>query len=194
MINLLKIAITGGIGCGKTYVCQLLESRGIRVYYCDEAAKRLIQTSEMLQCKLQKLVGQEVYVNKVLQKSVLAKFLLASEQNKHAVNAIVHPVVAGDFEASGCYWLESAILFESGFYKRIHFDLTICVTAPLEVRITRVMARDDITRAQALAWINNQMTQEEILRRSDFEIVNDGACDVNIQINDILEQLKHTNY
>ena len=193
-MNQLKVAITGGIGSGKTYVCRLLEKRGVRVYDCDEAAKRLMQTSEELRCKLKKLVGNGVYINKVLQKSVLAKFLLASEQNKQAVNDIVHPAVVNDFEISGDGWLESAILFESGFYRRTHLDYVVCVTAPLEIRIMRVMTRDGISRAHALTWIDSQMAQEEILKRSDFEIVNDGNNNMNIQIDNILEQLTHTNH
>ncbi|WP_315342128.1 dephospho-CoA kinase [Hoylesella oralis] len=194
MVNSPKVAITGGIGSGKTHVCRLLEERGIRVYDCDEAAKRLMQTSEELQRKLKNLVGSGVYINKVLQKSVLAKFLLASNQNKQAVNDIVHPAVASDFETSGYCWLESAILFESGFFRRTHFDFAVCVTAPLETRVARVMARDGISRTRALAWINSQMAQEEMLKLSDFEIVNNGESDVNIQISNILKQINNTNH
>lgn len=111
----MKIAITGGIGSGKSYVCRLLEQRGIAVYDCDAAAKRLMRTSTTLQQQLKTLVGDAVYsADGVLQKPVLAEFLLASEANKLAINDIVHPAVATDFATSGQQWLESAILFESG--------------------------------------------------------------------------------
>ena len=118
----MRIAITGGIGSGKSFVCRRLEARGIRVYDCDAAAKRLMRTSEQLIQSLTELVGEGVYKDGVLQKKVLAEFLLASEENKQAVNDIVHPAVASDFEASGYEWLESAILFDSGFNRRVHFD------------------------------------------------------------------------
>ena len=101
----MKIAITGGIGSGKSYVCRLLADRGITVYDCDAAAKRLMHTSEALQHSLRQLVGADVYDGTQLQKAVLASYILASEANKQAVNDIVHPAVAADFESSGLTWL-----------------------------------------------------------------------------------------
>lgn len=126
----MKIAITGGIGSGKSYVCRILEKQGIRVYDCDAEAKRLMRTDARLQAGLKKLVGDQVYsAEGVLQKPVLAQFLLAGEANKQAVNDVVHPAVARDFEQSSYEWMESAILFDSGFYRRIHLDFVVCVTA-----------------------------------------------------------------
>lgn len=187
----MKVAITGGIGSGKSYVCSLLAGRGIRVYDCDAAAKMLMRTSEFLKQQLRQLVGEDVYVNNVLQKPVLAKFLLASEQNKLAVNDIVHPAVVHDFEQSGYDWLESAILFDSGFDERVHFDCIVCVTAPLEVRIARVMLRDGISRDRTLEWIYSQLPQDEVCRRSDFEIVNDGERNIDEQINHIISKIQY---
>src|SRR3712207_6452886 len=122
----LKVAITGGMGSGKSYVCQLLTEQGIRVYDCDEGAKRLMRTSLELQRELQKLVGEAVYRDGVLQKQALTAFLMESDANREAVNNVVHPAVARDFQASGLDWLESAILFDSGFDRRIHFDRVVC--------------------------------------------------------------------
>lgn len=183
------VAITGGIGAGKSHVCRLLEQRGTRVYDCDAAAKRLMRTSREIRQSLCRLVGSEVYHGCVLQKSVLASFLLESEQNKEAVNGIVHPAVARDFLDSGLTWLESAILFDSRFDQRICFDAIVCVTAPLELRIRRVMNRDGISREKTLEWIGRQLPQEEMLRRSDYEIVNDGRQCLNHQIDEILKQI-----
>lgn len=186
------IAITGGIGSGKSFVCQRLKKRGIRVYDCDEAAKRLMRQSESLKTALRELVGDKVYTaDGRLQKRLLAAFLLTSEANKQAVNNIVHPAVAQDFLDSGMEWLESAILFESGFDARLKFDHVVCVTAPLELRVERVMQRDGIPREKALEWIRCQMPQEEVLRRSDFEIVNDGVSDLEEQIDEMLGKVEH---
>ena len=186
----LRVAITGGIGSGKSYVCRRLERHGIRVYDCDTAAKRLMHDSDELREALRQLVGDEVYVGNVLQKPVMARFLLKSEANKQAVNDVVHPAVARDFEESGYTWLESAILFDSGFDMRTRFDYIICVTAPLEVRIRRVMKRDGISRQQALDWIQRQLPQDEVRARSDFEIVNDGKANIEKQIETIIKQIK----
>ena len=185
-----RVAITGGIGSGKSYVCRRLERLGIRVYDCDTAAKRLMRDSDELREALRQLVGDEVYVGNVLQKPVMARFLLKSEANKQAVNDVVHPAVARDFEESGYTWLESAILFDSGFDMRTRFDYIICVTAPLEVCIRRVMKRDGISRQQALEWIQRQLPQDEVRARSDFEIVNDGKANIEKQIETIIKQIK----
>lgn len=188
----MRVAITGGIGSGKSYVCKRLEAFGIRVYDCDAAAKRLMRTSSALQQDLCHLVGDDVYVDGMLQKQVLAKFLLASEDNKQAVNQIIHPAVARDFECSGYEWLESAILFDSGFDRRIHFDYIVCVSAPLEIRIQRVMNRDGISREKTMEWISRQLPQEEVLKRANFEIVNDGMEDIDEQILIVLNKMGGT--
>jgi dephospho-CoA kinase len=98
----------------------------------------------------------------------------------------VHPAVFRDFEESGLQWMESAILFESGINRLV--DRVIVVTAPEEVRIHRIMQRDGITREKAKEWIDRQWPQEEVRKRADFEIINDGTTDLNQQINLILEQ------
>ena len=173
----MKTGITGGIGSGKSYVCKLLAQRGIEVYDCDAAAKRLIRTSLHLRQQLKALIGS-------LDKAAISRFLLASEENQQAVNAIVHPAVFQDFEESGMMWMESAILFESGADKLV--DRVVVVTAPEEIRIERVMQRDGITREKALQWIARQWPQEQVKARADFEIINDGQADLNSQIERLL--------
>lgn len=183
------VAITGGIGSGKSYVCHLLQKHGIEVYDCDAAAKRLLHSDATLRQELLNLVGDEVYQGADLQKKVLAKFILASDANKQAVNEVVHPAVANDFIKSGCDWLESAILFESGFHKRVDFDCVVCVSAPLEDRIARIMQRDRLSRDDSQEWIRRQMPQEEIIRLSDFTIVNDGQKNLEEQIEQIIHKI-----
>ena len=161
----MKIAITGGIGAGKSYVCQRLRARGIAVYDCDSAAKRLMAESQAIREGLISLVGPDVYSQGQLRKDVLTEFLLQSEANKHAVNDVVHPAVAEDFMASGYDWLESAILFDSGFDRRIAFD--------------------HVSRDRALEWIRRQMPQQRMVELSHYVIVNDGVQDIDIQISQI---------
>jgi dephospho-CoA kinase len=188
---MMKIAITGGIGSGKSYVCRILEKQGIRVYDCDAEAKRLMRTDAELQAGLKKLVGKEVYsADGILQKPVLAQFILSSEANKQAVNDVVHPAVARDFEQSNCEWMESAILFDSGFNRRTHFDKVVCVSAPVAVRLQRIMQRDHISQEKAQQWIDAVMPQEELIARSDYEIVNDGVREVEAQVVHLLNLLK----
>jgi len=181
----MKIGITGGIGSGKSYVCQRLIARGYEVYDCDSAAKRLMRTSSEIRQQLTTLIGPNTYVDDQLNKAVVAKFLLISEDNAKAIDAIVHPAVFRDFETSGMKWMESAILYESGAYRLV--DKTIVVTAPEEVRIQRVMQRDGISREKVLEWMARQLPQEEVRRRADFEIVNDGEADIDKQIEAIIK-------
>lgn len=209
--NSVKVAITGGIGSGKSFVCSLLKKRGIAVYDCDAAAKRLMRTSPELQQQLIDLIGPEAYLTSgaskpsmpsktskpskasrplepsmTLNKAEVARFLLASPENAQALDAIVHPAVARDFVASGQQWMECAILYESGFDRLV--DKVIVVTAPLEVRIQRVMQRDSISREKTLEWMGRQWPQEEVLRHADYEIVNDGNADLEQQIDDFLSR------
>ena len=175
----MKVGITGGIGSGKSYVCQLLKARGIEVYDCDQAAKRIIRTSEKVRQQLLQLIGS-------LEKADIARYLLQSDAHAHQIDAIVHPAVFRDFEESGQLWLESAILYESGANRLV--DRVIVVTAPEEVRVQRIMARDGLSRERAFEWLGRQWPQDEVRRRADFEIVNDGIADLDSQIDDFLSR------
>lgn len=188
----MKIGIAGGIGSGKSYVAARLAARGITVYDCDAAAKRLMRTSPELRRQLTALIGPDCYKTyesqqPFLNKAAVSRFLLASEDNQRAVNAIVHPAVFADFLQSGLDWLESAIMYESGADRYV--DRVVVVTAPEEVRIERIMRRDAITRSQALEWIARQWPQDKVRQLADYEIVNDGQQDIDKQLNIILEQL-----
>lgn len=181
----LKYGITGGIGSGKSYVCHLLAEHGITVYDCDAAAKRLMRSDNHLQQQLSALIGKDVFPNGEMDKASLAQFLLASEENAKSIDAIVHPAVFRDFEASGINWVESAILFECGMNSLV--DRTVCVVAPEDVRLQRIMMRDNISRDKALEWINRQMNQEEKAKLSDYVIINDGTTPLLPQLERIIK-------
>ena len=183
----MKIGIAGGIGSGKSYVSQKIRDFGYEVYDCDNAAKRLINTSPDIRQKLTALIGPDTYTAEgLLNKRVVADFLLASEANGRAINDIVHPAVFRDFEESGLEWLESAIMYESGIYKLV--DRVLAVVAPKEVRIQRVMARDNISREKVLEWMDRQMPQKELIHKADYVIVNDGQAEIDKQLKKIIVQ------
>lgn len=176
----MKIGIAGGIGSGKSYVCRRLEARGMTVYDCDAAAKRLIRTSPQLQQQLTDLIGS-------IDKAAMSRFLLASKENAQAINDIIHPAVFQDFLDSGMEWMESAIMYESGIYQLV--DKVVVVTAPEELRIQRIMQRDGISHEKALQWIHRQWPQEQVKALADYEIVNDGIADIDSQIDLLLHRL-----
>lgn len=186
----MKIGIAGGIGSGKSYVCQRIRQQGFEVYDCDDAAKRLIRTSLEIRQQMTALIGPEVYTDvegeSVLNKAVVAKFLLTSESNAQAIDRIVHPAVFKDFIESGLQWMESALMFESGIYKLV--DKVVAVVAPKEIRIRRVMERDHISREKVLEWMNRQVDQKEIIHRADYVIINDGETDIDQQLENIIRQ------
>lgn len=184
----MKTGITGGIGSGKSYVCQLLKRHyGIDVYDCDAAAKRLIRTSPDIRYQLTNLIGPDAYIEGKFNKAAAARFLLNSEGNAKAINAVVHPAVFRDFEDSDMQWMESAIMYESGIYRFV--DQVIVVTAPDEVRIQRVMQRDHISREKVLQWMERQWPQQEVVRRADYQIVNDGSADIRHQLKELMERI-----
>ena len=176
----MRYCLTGGIGAGKSYVCSLLREKGIEIYDTDNAAKRLIAQSPEIRQQLKELIVG-------LDKQTIAAFLLKSEENKLAINSIVHPAVIKDFLDSGYEWMECAIIYEAHLEQYV--DKVIAVTAPREVRIERIMARDGITRKEAEQWIDAQYPQEKVAERADFVIINDGNKDLQKQIEELWQRL-----
>lgn len=171
-----KIGITGGIGSGKSTVCALFREHGVAVYDSDSQAKRLMTESAALRSALIDAFGEESYNDEGLNRAYLASQVFGCEEALQRLNSIVHPAVREDFRAwaerqSGGYVvLESAILFEAGFESEV--DATLAVMAPLEERVRRTMARDDVTREQVLERIAHQMSDDELHARADRTLVN----------------------
>ena len=189
-----RIGITGGIGSGKSYVCQLLKQRGIPVYHCDDEAKRLMTESPAIRRKLTRLIGQEAYTGHELNKPAIARYLFGSADHAESINRIVHPVVREDFarwtarQTAPIVAQECALLFESGFQDTT--DLTVAVYAPLHTRISRVISRDHTTPQQVQARMAQQMDEEEKRRRADFTILNDGTADLDQQLDQLLQKIQ----
>lgn len=198
---MIKLGITGGIGSGKSFVSRCLkEGFSVQVYDTDREAKRLMLEHEGIRADLIALLGEEVYTAAGLNKSLLAAYIFSSPENAQKVNAIVHPRVKEDFrnwafrqEQAGCQLVgvESAILFESGFDREV--DKTLTVSAPLELRITRVMERDRVGREQVLERITAQISDEERNRLSDFSVENAETSDIHAQLVRILSALNVRN-
>ena len=190
-----SIAITGGIGSGKSYVSVLLQAAGIPVYNTDNEAKRLMLSDEGIRQDLIALLGEGVYTDGTLNKPMLASYLFAGPENAARINAIVHPRVKADFrrwmeeqEGQEIVGLECAILFEAGFADTV--DAVVTVYAPEALRVERAMKRDGATEAQIRARIAAQMDEEEKCRLSDYIIYNDGSISLENQLSVLVAQLK----
>lgn len=189
--KVLKVGVTGGIGSGKSYVCALFREKGFPVYHCDEQAKRLMVEDAQLVGSLKALVGNDAYLQDgTLNKKVVASFLFSDAGNAQRINHLVHPRVKDDFlqwlacQTASVVFMESAILFESGFESLV--DTTLMVFAPLQVRLQRVMQRDAITEEVAMSRVKAQMDEQEKLRKADLLVINDGTSDLESQINETI--------
>ncbi|NQT76423.1 MAG: dephospho-CoA kinase [Bacteroidetes bacterium] len=175
---MMKVAITGNIGTGKSTVCRIFESLGVQVYYADKKAKKFYLYPEVIR-SVKQLFGNSVFDHEdKLIRSELAMIVFNDPVKLKQLNAIIHPLVLEDVflwadkHAEQKYILyESALLFESGFVK--HFDKSILVTAPAGLSMQRVLERDHITKAEFLARVKNQMDQSEKEKLADFIIPND---------------------
>lgn len=192
---MIKIAITGGIGSGKSYVSHLLEDMNIPVYNADNEAKRLTVSDAGIRSALIALLGEEVYKNGVLNKPLLASYLFSDPVHIKRINSIIHPRVREDFaewakQRKDCevVGMESAILYEAGFENTV--DAVLMVYAPVDLRVERAMYRDGASEEQVRARIAAQMDDEEKRRRADFTVVNDGNRPLVPQLTEIIEQLK----
>lgn len=195
---MIKIAVTGGIGSGKSYISHLLENMHIPVYNADNEAKRLTASDAGIRGELIALLGEDVYKDGLLNKPLLASYLFSDPAHVLQINSIIHPRVRKDFtvwverqEKCEIVGMESAILYEAGFQDTV--DAVIMVYAPVELRIQRAMYRDGASEEQVWARIAAQMDDEEKRRRADFTVVNDGVQLLIPQLNRIVEQLKTEN-
>ncbi|AIM37758.1 dephospho-CoA kinase [Sphingobacterium sp. SG20118] len=182
----IKVGIAGGIGSGKTIVCQVFKVLGIPIYNADLEAKLIMNKSDQVRMAIIKAFGEESYHDGLLNKEFISTQVFNDSEKLKQLNSIVHPAVIQAAEdwaevQTGPYSLkEAAILFESGSYKKV--DYSILVTAPIDLRIARVMQRDHVTKEQVLARMNSQMSDEEKAKLADFVIINDGITAVIPQV------------
>lgn len=175
---MLRIAITGNIGTGKSTVCKVFESLGINVYYADTEARKFYLEKNVISA-VKQLFGEEIFdENDILNASLLAGLVFGNPDKLKQLNAIIHPLVLDDFlqwadqQLETKYILyESALLFESGFHK--HFDKSILVTAPTSLAKSRVLSRDGLSEEEFDARKSRQTPQDELIKRADIILEND---------------------
>lgn len=175
---MLKIGVTGGIGSGKTTVCRIFELLNIPVYYADERAKMLMSSDNDLITTIKKLLGKNSYFNDLsLNRKYISKIVFNDKDILKKLNELVHPAVKKDFDnwaqkQNSTYVIkEAALLFETSSYKDL--EKTILVSAPLNLRIQRVMTRDNTNKESVLSRVKNQMPEEAKEELADYIILND---------------------
>jgi len=190
------IGITGGIGSGKSTVCRIFSDLGYAIYSADEAAKRVMIENQSLIAAMKKTFGEQVYLpDGNLNREYLREMAFGNPEMLQKLNNIVHPATRQDFiewrdriaqnYAKPFVLKEAAILYESGAYKDM--DFVISIYAPKNIRIKRVMNRDNITENAVLQRMNNQWADARKMQLADYVIYNEGQMDILQQVKDFIE-------
>lgn len=187
------IGLTGGIGSGKSTIAGVLEHMGYPVFYSDVEAKKLYVAHPLVKKEMSLIFGADIYKDGAFQFSYLAERLFSDPILKERVSKLLHPLVRERFnewagqQTTDLVFNEAAILFETAAYQQ--FDATILVIAPLETRIQRVQARDNLSREEILSRVANQWPDAKKMDLTPYIIQNDGQPLLQ-QIEEVLIQLK----
>ena len=190
------VGLTGGIGSGKTIVSQLFKTLGCVIYNSDNRAKDLYFNSEVKQ-QVISLLGQEVYTNNgELNKVFISQIVFSDDDKLKQLNAIIHPAVKKDFDlfvksyqSNTLIIKESALLFEENLY--LNCDATILVTAPIELKIERIIKRNSLSKTEIEKRMLTQWADEQKIPLADFVIVNDEKQAIVPQVVAIFNKLKN---
>ena len=189
-----RIGLTGNIGSGKTTVASCFEILGIAVFNADKQAKLLMNKDVNLKQSLIAEFGKEVFLNNELNRKYLSKLAFNDDLVLKRLNALVHPFVQEAFEKwsiqqSGAYVIkEAAILFESNTYQSL--DAIICISCPEEIRLKRILKRDDLSENDVRQRMSHQWAEEKKISLSDYVITNDNSSLVMPQILSVHSALK----
>ncbi len=192
---MIKLAVVGGIGSGKSVVSHMLDIMGVPVYDCDSRAKELMVQNPRIVKELKRMFGEECYnADGGLNRKYLASCIFVDERNTKRVNALVHPVVKDDF----CSWaqehpapvvaVETALLYESGMADVV--DKTLLVWTDKETAITRTMTRSGMSRTQVLNRMAKQMSTDDLLLLTDYAIYNGGSNAIMPAVAELLAGLR----
>jgi len=193
---MIKIGVTGGIGSGKSIFCKIFSHSGYPVYDSDKKAREILNQNNELKEKVILLLGSQAYDrNGQYNRNWVANVVFNDLEKLKKLNGLIHPYVANDFEE----WLkinkscsiivkETALLIETGLYKKMDFNIN--VTAPLSLRIERILKRDPMRNEHDI-WqiINKQLTDNERNKYVDYVVVNDEKKSLIEQFNHVFQML-----
>lgn len=189
------IGLTGGIGSGKSTVAKIFEVLGCRIFDSDKVAKEIYFDAAIKQSVID-LLGQESYLSELaINKPYISKRIFSDKDLLFALNNIIHPAVSEKFKTfvathtAETIIKESALLFEANLEKQV--DKIIMVTAPIEIRIARIIKRDGIEREAILKKINSQMPEEEKIIMANYVIDNNEEIFLTPQVLKILKEITH---
>ena len=188
--------MTGGIGSGKSLVCDVFLALNVPVYRADAEARRIMESHPGVREQLGDYFGPEVFIKGSLNRSWLASRIFTSESDRQFVNSIVHPAVQDDFnrwikqqDIAGYVIEEAALLFESGAGRKL--DRVILVSAPVKLRVERIMRRDGLKRGEISARMASQIKPEEAEKLADHIILNDEKSFLLPQVLEVHQKIRN---
>ena len=192
------IGLTGGIGSGKSSVLEIFKKIGISTYNADESAKKLISSDKKIIYSIKQLFGEDIYDENELNSKQVSKIVFNDKEKLKSLNSIIHPAVAIDFD-NFCFKhrdetyivKEAAIIFETKTENL--FNKIIYVKAPKEIRVDRVMQRDNLSRDDVLNRIQNQINETSIIDKCDFIIDNINFSELEEKVIEIHNTLISLN-
>ena len=192
------IGLTGGIGSGKSSVLEIFKKIGISTYNADESAKKLISSDKKIIYSIKQLFGEDIYDKNELNSKLVSKIVFNNKEKLKSLNSIIHPAVAIDFD-NFCFKhrdetyivKEAAIIFETKTENL--FNKIIYVKAPKEIRVDRVMQRDNLSRDDVLNRIQNQINETSIIDKCDFIIDNINFSELEEKVIEIHNTLISLN-
>ena len=189
-----KVGLTGNIGSGKSVVAKIFETIGVPVYNADAKAKNIFDTPTLTQEIISTFGKSVVDKSGKINREKLANIVFSNEKQLVLLNSLVHPAVINDFKNWTCendispyVIMESAILFDTEYYKL--FDKIIVVSTPEEIKIARVIKRDNVSGGSVYKRLQNQKPESEIIGKAQFVIVNDNKSLVIPQVLSIHDAL-----
>lgn len=196
---MIVIGLCGTSGSGKGYICNKFSQYGVAFIDTDRVYREDVLTDSLCVGELTDYFGQGILVNGQVSKKMLATAVFESQgasEKLKKLNSITHKYIKIKTDELVCKYeregfeavlIDAPVLFESGFDKMC--QVTVCVTAPYELKLKRIMARDGITKEKAVARINTQIQDDELRKRCTYEIDNTDGVDLISQIKFILKDL-----
>ena len=180
------VGLTGPTGAGKSYVCEIFRQKGFKIIDCDKIAHELTAKNAPILAELANEFGEDIVKNGELDRKLLASRAFDTKEHTKKLNSILHPAIAEKCkeEAQGLTVLDASQLFEANMQNDCY--KVIGVLADEDVRIKRIIARDNITEQQAKLRMSAQFDNDYFIDNCDYIIYNNGE-DIAAQTDNILE-------
>ncbi len=179
----IKVAVTGGIGSGKTLFCEFLSGIGIPVINVDEVSKELLDTNPEIRSAIIKEFGSQSFNGNTANRQYLAEAVFSNPRNVIKINSIIHPhvikkvnILADEkLKSFDIVVAEAALIYEAGMEK--YFDYVVLVSSELNLRMKRKVEGNRLTEEQFYSRNENQIPDEEKKKRADFIFENNGSAE-----------------